>query len=750
MKNFIYPLVITLLLLAGCLRENVETPRTFRATVESDGLTRTVLDEGNQVLWSGGEVISLFEMNQFCGAYEAVSITDGGRYAEFSKTSIAVPGASIDADVAFYPYGSQLECASSAEGEYEISGVVLPAEQAYAAGTFASGVFPMAAVADDGDDVLYFKNLCGVLKLQLVGNVSVSSIVLCGNSGEILSGDASVTVSKTAAPVVQMSEEGSTEVKLRCSGAGVALDPETPVSFFISLPPTVFEKGFTVTVADTAGEKHLITTSKTNTVRRSAVLKMPLVTVEASEEPDPDDPVDPDPIPEVTFIKTLGKSFKDVTIRVEVADAVQYSGGCVLKEAFNVSSVLRAANWKTAPRITDSFIYEGPMTAFPAGGEPTQVIPGMTYVVWLAPYAEGVNMVKEEDLVYAEITVPSLSAGGALEAVVSEFRSDFKSAEADVVSENASMIYAALFKADKVASLSTDEERTAYLFENSVPASGASATASISGMEPGEQLTLFAVAVDENGMYGPLLNEAYEVDEPVFNDDISLTVEVIIQGRSAKLKLSANIDDVVRYYYFVGKTTSSAWTKTLGGSRVYAEEYIAVNNDSYIVENTDDAPLTDGCIIVGDVEMSTEYVSVVMAVNSAGQLSRAFMTKFTPQLDLGDFVYRTGTSASLWRASRPTITFGDCRTDSEFYTVNWAVTPAEGMTAYAVCTHPNSMEGYSTPEALATRVYNMGKEVVPGQMETLLYGDKGNMVYVTWCDSDGNFYEVDYVSVPQN
>jgi hypothetical protein len=58
------------------------------------------------------------------------------------------------------------------------------------------------------------------------------------------------------------------------------------------------------------------------------------------------------------------------------------------------------------------------------------------------------------------------------------------------------------------------------------------------------------------------------------------------------------------------------------------------------------------------------------------------------------------------------------------------------------------MTGYEEPEDMAVRVYNLGKEVAPGKMELLMYGDKENLVYVVWCDENGNYYEPYSVSVP--
>ena len=163
-----------------------------------------------------------------------------------------------------------------------------------------------------------------------------------------------------------------------------------------------------------------------------------------------------------------------------------------------------------------------------------------------------------------------------------------------------------------------------------------------------------------------------------------------------------------------------------------------------------DITFVNGNIEMTGLEMDVEHVVIVMAYDVNGRLSRASMEKFTPKLDLGDFVYKTGTTKELWKQSQPTVTFGPCYEDGQFYLINWAVTPAEGMTAYAVCAHPNSMEGYSTPEAMAIRIYNLGDVVVPGKMENMIYGDKGNMVYVIWKDQDDNFYEAYSIAVPQN
>ena len=447
-------------------------------------------------------------------------------------------------------------------------------------------------------------------------------------------------------------------------------------------------------------------------------------------------------------IDALSMRFDGIDIRVKVTNVAEYAGGYKLKKDFDLAKVTREANWKTATRYTGPCMFEGPLNAFPSGQEGAALATGQTYVVWVAPYAEGVKSVKAEDIVYKEFTVPGVASGGSADVSVVSVNAQLKSLEAVLQADGASVIYSAFLTADEYAALTSEQDKVSYLFTNATPSSGDSMTLLKTGLQPDTPMVLMAVAVDAQGRYGALLEENYKTSVPVFNEDIVISLSVTNEKKEAEVKVSSVGDDVARYFYFSAKTSASSWTRMLGGSRVTAEEYMAVNHDSYIISNTDDTPFVDGCILLKDLEIGAEYVVVVMAQGNDGRVSRAYMTTFTPKMDLGNFVYRTGQTADLWRASCPSVTFGTCTSESEFYIINWAVTPAEGMTAYAVCTHPNSMTGYEEPEDMAVRVYNLGKEVVPGKMELLMYGDKENMVYVVWCDENGNYYEPYSVSVP--
>lgn len=740
MKNFLLLFTSILLLTAACERYEMEGVRTYRAAVESFDATRTTIGEGNKVIWSAEDQIAVFENSEYAGKFQITLSSAGRSSAEFALVEPGQSGMKLGSDVALYPYSQTAGCSLMSTGDYRVSGVSIPSVQQYAPNTFASGNFPMMAVSEAGSGEFSFRNACGILKLSFTGSVAVKTVTVKGNSGEKLSGDIRISMGRNEnEPTVYMESDAGTEVSLNCGQDGVMLDPDTPVPFYIVLPPTDFAKGFTVLVRDVEGGEMEVRTDKANPVRRSAVLSMPAVEFKPSFETSLR-----------VIIEPIALTFNELSVRVDVRNAHQYTGGYKLKDDFTLAGVLREANWKISPRISDSFLYEGPITGFPLGGESVSVSSGQTYVIWVAPYAEGQTRVTEDQIVYKEFTVPQLQAGGTVEVVSTGHQAAFKSMSVDVTAPEASVIYSALLTAEEYSSLASDPDRVDYLLANTQPVTGSEMTVVRSGLLPGTPLMLLSFAVDHEGRYGSILVEEYATSVPVYNEDLSIDFDITYEAKKAKVKIKATGGEIVEYYYYYSLSSASAWTRFLGGTLESAEEYLAINNDQYPVRNTTDDPFVDGALIINDLHAGEEYVVVIMAVDAQGRLSRAHMTTFVPQIDLGEFVYSTGAAADLWRQSLPSISFGACYDDTGFYIINWSVVPADGMTAYAVCAHPNTFEGYTDPKDMAVRVYNLGQEIVPGETYTMLYGDKGYMVYVTWCDQNGNFYETYSVPVPQS
>lgn len=238
--------------------------------------TKTSLNNGN-VLWKTGDQVSVFAASTINDQYQVTDGSNGKTSASLNKINPAgfVAGVDLDDNVAYYPYSASNEVAKNGS-DYDLT-VSLPSTQNYAENSFGNGAFPMAAVTNgSGDMNLTFKNVLGGLKLQLKGTATISRITVTGNNNEILYGDATVTASKSAVPSIVLSDASAKVVTLDC-GAGVTLDAETATNFIIALPPMTMTRGFTVTVIDSERKQMEIETTKSQTIARSSILKMPVV-----------------------------------------------------------------------------------------------------------------------------------------------------------------------------------------------------------------------------------------------------------------------------------------------------------------------------------------------------------------------------------------------------------------------------------------------------------------------------------------
>lgn len=299
MKKILCALPIIGILFSACQQTefpnepgNLDPTDIVYASIEDAADTKTCLD-GEKVLWSSGDEILAFMGKNLRRKYvvsaESIGTSEGSfvRDTEYEHIGSSSP---ISHNVAFYPF-AELTC--KAEGEsYVLEDFSLPSVHTYVADSFCPGSFPMMAVSADTDDVDFrFKNICGVLQLQLQGDGTIASITVKGNSDEILAGSASVTMSHGGIPVISLASDGLKEVTLDC-GEGVVLNADTPTSFLISLPPIVFTNGFTVTVSDSQGGTAEYSTTKQNSILRSTILRMPVKEYTAERQPQKVDYID--------------------------------------------------------------------------------------------------------------------------------------------------------------------------------------------------------------------------------------------------------------------------------------------------------------------------------------------------------------------------------------------------------------------------------------------------------------------------
>ena len=241
--------ILSAALLAGCSKEeNIPEQNipaaTFQAVTESGG-TKTFLENGDSeteshpVLWTPGDAIGITSASAF-GRYE-YNGTENTAVADFEGDPVEG-----DSFYAVYPYF----------GEASLSGGVLslelPSVQEYTPLSFAPASFPMVARSES--TYLEFKNLCGLLKLNLTGTATVRSVVFrsSGSSGRGVSGQATVDMNYESVPELVMSGDAGTSVTLDC-GDGVALSGTVSVPFYIVLPAGTYDE-FSIEVTSVDGK----------------------------------------------------------------------------------------------------------------------------------------------------------------------------------------------------------------------------------------------------------------------------------------------------------------------------------------------------------------------------------------------------------------------------------------------------------------------------------------------------------------
>lgn len=284
MRNLFISLAAMVLLVAGCQKPELDGPvmdeSTFVASVEVFGSqTKTAMTSDNQIVWSSGDRVVIFQGRTVADEYEIDESCVGKSNATFNPVAgegNSSAGSELPCNVAFYPYADDLSLSGS-ETSYEVV-YSLPSVQHYAADSFSNGAFPMMAVTKTtADHELQFKNVLGAMKLSLKGTLVVKSIKVEGNNGEKLSGAATlIAYANNLNPVITLTgtDESSKSVTLDCS-EGVQLNTSTATDFIIALPPVLFHRGFTVTVTDSNAESHTITAGVANTILRSSILVMP-------------------------------------------------------------------------------------------------------------------------------------------------------------------------------------------------------------------------------------------------------------------------------------------------------------------------------------------------------------------------------------------------------------------------------------------------------------------------------------------
>ncbi len=243
---------------------------TFTAVIDETDNTKTLLegalgDGFRNVLWQPGDAIGVVSA-QDNDKYNYSSVEKFVATIEEPALSSEFEGAATFSSSykAFYPYSETVRDSSNC---FIFN---LPSQQKYVANSFDPAAAPMVAVANYGE-TFKFRNLCGVLALQLTGEEAVKSIVFSGfdEAGNLMkvSGEFEVDPHQETLSVVPLWKSYGS-VTMTCDKP-VQLDPVNPTAFHMVLPAGTYST-FTVMIV-TEDNVMLKQATKPLTIKRAEV-----------------------------------------------------------------------------------------------------------------------------------------------------------------------------------------------------------------------------------------------------------------------------------------------------------------------------------------------------------------------------------------------------------------------------------------------------------------------------------------------
>ena len=281
MKRYIkYLFVPVILSAAGCMQIEEEqfeerelVPMTFKAVMEGDQ-TKTSLggevgDSHRNLNWLPTDEIAVYRYEHNYGKFTNLN-KEASEMANFT-------GEGIDRGTyyAVYPY-SLVESWGWYENEPRIN---IPLIQTYAQGTFATDMNPMVARTVK-TEVMEFKNLCGLLVVNLKGSERVKTVSLAAYdaAGMLarIAGSHLVDLNYESEPVLTVIQDNEqytqgNMITMDC-GQGVQLNPSVATPFHFVLAPGSYSR-ISILVTTTDGKTMIKEGRNPLTVNRAQFVK---------------------------------------------------------------------------------------------------------------------------------------------------------------------------------------------------------------------------------------------------------------------------------------------------------------------------------------------------------------------------------------------------------------------------------------------------------------------------------------------
>lgn len=248
------------------------TSRTVRLAASTEKQSRTTMGSDYSVLWSANDQILVYGLTST--AYKKVG---GFTLVEGAGSTEGIFEGKIEEDYAAYYalYPFNIVTGYFEDGSFAVT---LPSTNAiYAERNFVDGANPMVAAGTEQDG-LQFKNVCGILELQLKGKGTIKSLKLeVGESDPYIAG--SFTINPTTRTIT--AGEGASRTIIAALEKPIDLSA-APRSIYAILPPGAYSS-LTLSTTDTAGETVAHTATNSITVKRSQITPVSEFTHEVQE-----------------------------------------------------------------------------------------------------------------------------------------------------------------------------------------------------------------------------------------------------------------------------------------------------------------------------------------------------------------------------------------------------------------------------------------------------------------------------------
>lgn len=281
MKNISTTILLSILLMAGCRGNRIENIPTvdpepiffeeFNASSQGGGEepdSKVSLNEINRrsLIWDKDDTVAVFSNSAdylrynvkrgFAGQSNTilqmsdalVNSSDGQTsgsldcfyYKEDGEPTL------LSAYIACYPYRIARSCQESEKGVFQLK-IEIPSQQSINPGSFSRNFLPMVAVTENlADNSLPFKNIMGLIRLRLDGDLNISNIRIRGNAHEKLSGEAVINCSSRENPVLQMAGNASEEIVLNAPRGVLNLARSEVKDIYVVVPPADYTEGITI------------------------------------------------------------------------------------------------------------------------------------------------------------------------------------------------------------------------------------------------------------------------------------------------------------------------------------------------------------------------------------------------------------------------------------------------------------------------------------------------------------------------